>query len=76
ADGNIAFLRRTDDQVKLRGYRSELGEFESQLAGCPGVREALVLAREHCRGDKRLVAYLTAQEGAVLSAAQLREQLC
>ncbi|MCF5212363.1 non-ribosomal peptide synthetase, partial [Pseudomonas syringae] len=75
ADGNIEYLGRNDDQVKLRGYRIELGEIESQLAGCPGVREAVVLAREHCPGDKRLVAYLTAQEGAVLSAAQLREQL-
>ncbi|MDX9625458.1 non-ribosomal peptide synthetase [Pseudomonas fragariae (ex Marin et al. 2024)] len=75
ADGNIEYLGRNDDQVKLRGYRIELGEIESQLAGCPGVREAVVLAREHCSGDKRLVAYLTAQEGAVLSAAQLREQL-
>ncbi|MCF5434524.1 amino acid adenylation domain-containing protein, partial [Pseudomonas syringae] len=75
ADGNIEYLGRNDDQVKLRGYLIELGEIESQLAGCPGVREAVVLAREHCPGDKRLVAYLTAQEGAVLSAAQLREQL-
>ncbi|KPW56401.1 Amino acid adenylation, partial [Pseudomonas caricapapayae] len=75
ADGNIEYLGRNDDQVKLRGYRIELGEIESQLAGCLGVREAVVLAREHCPGDKRLVAYLTAQEGAVLSAAQLREQL-
>ncbi|WP_438826902.1 non-ribosomal peptide synthase/polyketide synthase [Pseudomonas syringae] len=75
ADGNIEYLGRNDDQVKLRGYRIELGEIESQLAGCHGVREAVVLAREHRPGDKRLVAYLTAQEGAVLSAAQLREQL-
>ncbi|SFG85800.1 amino acid adenylation domain-containing protein [Pseudomonas syringae] len=75
ADGNIEYLGRNDDQVKLRGYRIELGEIESQLAGCSGVREAVVLAREHRPGDKRLVAYLTAQEGAVLSATQLREQL-
>ncbi|RML14925.1 Amino acid adenylation, partial [Pseudomonas syringae pv. lapsa] len=75
ADGNIEYLGRNDDQVKLRGFRIELGEIESQLAACPGVREAVVLVREHRPGDKRLVAYLTAQEGAVLSAAQLREQL-
>ncbi|MCH5537637.1 amino acid adenylation domain-containing protein, partial [Pseudomonas syringae pv. syringae] len=75
ADGNIEYLGRNDDQVKLRGFRIELGEIESQLAACPGVREAVVLVREHRPGDKRLVAYLTAQEGALLSAAQLREQL-
>ncbi|RMS70707.1 putative mixed non-ribosomal peptide synthetase/polyketide synthetase, partial [Pseudomonas syringae pv. aceris] len=63
------------DQVKLRGFRIELGEIESKLSECPGVREAVVLVREHRPGDKRLVAYLTAQEGAVLSVAQLREQL-
>ncbi|WP_153070789.1 non-ribosomal peptide synthetase, partial [Pseudomonas syringae] len=75
ADGNIEYLGRNDDQVKLRGFRIELGEIESRLSECPGVREAVVLVREHRPGDKRLVAYLTAQEGAVLSAAQLREQL-
>ncbi|MCK9708551.1 amino acid adenylation domain-containing protein [Pseudomonas syringae pv. syringae] len=75
ADGNIEYLGRNDDQVKLRGFRIELGEIESQLAACPGVREAVVLVREQRPGDKRLVAYLTAREGAVLSAAQLREQL-
>ncbi|MEQ4341680.1 amino acid adenylation domain-containing protein, partial [Pseudomonas syringae] len=75
ADGNIEYLGRNDDQVKLRGFRIELGEVESRLSECPGVWEAVVLVREHRPGDKRLVAYLTAQEGAVLSAAQLREQL-
>ncbi|SFO61685.1 amino acid adenylation domain-containing protein, partial [Pseudomonas syringae] len=75
ADGNIEYLGRNDDQVKLRGFRIELGEIESKLSECPGVREAVVLVREQRPGDKRLVAYLTAQEGAVLSAAQLREQL-
>ncbi|MCF5710655.1 amino acid adenylation domain-containing protein, partial [Pseudomonas syringae] len=75
ADGNIEYLGRNDDQVKLRGFRIELSEIESQLAACPGVREAVVLVRELRPGDKRLVAYLTAQEGVELSAAQLREQL-
>ncbi|PBP39848.1 non-ribosomal peptide synthetase, partial [Pseudomonas syringae] len=75
ADGNIEYLGRNDDQVKLRGFRIELGEIESQLSACPGVREAVVLVREQRPGDKRLVAYLTAREGAVLSVAQLREQL-
>jgi amino acid adenylation domain-containing protein len=74
-DGSIEYLGRNDSQVKIRGFRVEPGEIETALASCEGVREAVVIAREDTPGSKRLVAYLLAQEGIVLSPPALRSQL-
>ncbi|MCX4767683.1 non-ribosomal peptide synthase/polyketide synthase [Streptomyces sp. NBC_01275] len=53
ADGTVEYLGRTDDQVKVRGFRVEPGEVESALTGHPSVAHAVVVVRE-----QRLVAYV------------------
>ncbi|WP_229689048.1 non-ribosomal peptide synthetase [Puia dinghuensis] len=56
--GDILCLGRIDHQVKIRGHRIELGEIEHSLVKQPGIKEAVVIAREDRPGDQRLVAYI------------------
>jgi acyl-coenzyme A synthetase/AMP-(fatty) acid ligase/acyl carrier protein len=71
-DGVIEFLGRRDQQVKVRGFRVELGEIEAILAQADGVSECVVLVREDQPGDQRLVAYVTLRPGAEFSVSALR----
>ncbi|HEY7767794.1 non-ribosomal peptide synthase/polyketide synthase [Longimicrobium sp.] len=75
ADGVIEYLGRLDFQVKVRGFRVELGEIEARLAEHPDVREAVVVAREHVAGETRLVAYVVASAEAGVLREHLRLSL-
>jgi amino acid adenylation domain-containing protein len=74
-DGQLLFLGRRDDQVKLAGHRVEPGEIERALAAAPEVREAAVAVREDVPGHKRVIGYAVPRQGAELDSAELRARL-
>ncbi|HEY4455076.1 MAG TPA: amino acid adenylation domain-containing protein [Pseudonocardiaceae bacterium] len=65
ADGELEFLGRLDDQVKLRGMRIEPGEVEAALAAHPGVRAAAVAMRSDGAAEPRLVGYVVTGDDEV-----------
>ncbi len=71
-DGTLEFLGRRDRQVKVRGFRIELEAVEDALRGCPGVRDAAVLAHRDAAGTNALVGYLVPRSADPIDLAAVK----
>ncbi|MEK6283902.1 MAG: amino acid adenylation domain-containing protein, partial [Acidobacteriota bacterium] len=74
-NGCLDFAGRSDHQLKVRGFRIEVGEIEFALKQLAAVKQAIVHAWEDSTGQKRLAAYVVAAPEALLSTAELRNHL-
>ncbi len=76
ADGNYEYLGRIDHQIKIRGFRVELGEIERCLASHPAIQEAIVIARTDHLNEKQLVAYYILKDKTInLGVNQIKQYL-
>ena len=73
-DGQLEYIGRIDSQVKLRGYRIEIGEIESRAREIEGVGQAVAEVRK-VNGVDHLVLYYTLAEGRPLSESDIRIRL-
>ncbi|GAB1539219.1 hypothetical protein NUACC21_18850 [Scytonema sp. NUACC21] len=74
-DGNIEFLGRIDNQIKMRGFRIELSEIETLLNQHQSVQKAVVIAKENPLGHNYLVAYFVPISQQLPTTMELREFL-
>ncbi|CAN5240699.1 N/A [soil metagenome] len=75
SDGNLEFLGRIDNQLKIMGHRIEPGEIEAVLQQHPAVRQAIVVARKLPRGDKQLTAFIIPAQPDQFPATEIKQFL-
>jgi len=74
-DGQVEFLGRVDDQIKIRGHRIEPNEITSVLAENPVIQQSIVVARELQDGEKSLIGYFVPAPGVRVRASDLKSEL-
>jgi amino acid adenylation domain-containing protein len=74
-DGNIEFIGRRDRQVKVRGYRVELGEIENRMRRHPDVKDAVVITGKMPEGDKYLIGYIVPRSGLTDMVNSVKQHL-
>ncbi|MCL4640087.1 MAG: amino acid adenylation domain-containing protein [Olivibacter sp.] len=75
-NGEIQFLGRKDNQIKIRGFRVELGEVERALTNLQSIREAVVIVQNNSGNNKYLVGFTVPEkQGETVDIAEIRQQL-
>jgi len=75
AEGELLYKGRDDDQIKLRGFRIEIGDIESSLLAIDGIVEAAVIVKVFGTSDSRLLAFIRFDEGFQVPTTELRRRL-
>lgn len=75
ANGDIEFLGRMDDQIKIRGHRIELAEVREAMSTHSAVKQVFLMVREDEPGDRRLVAYVTLRQPLPSPSEALRQHV-
>lgn len=72
SDGALEYISRADHQIKIRGFRIELAEIETVLQRHENIQQAVVMVREDRPNDKRIIAYIIAEEKEPINLSEIR----